>query len=157
MSTQKIEPDLENLEFQDVDGIFTYNCQLTLPISRKKVHVFFGTDSQDRLPTFSQKQFLQHVIDNFHEILLSISNELPSEIAASKDKLSYVKEQFDLYTLGIPLKIDSNPQWDLSMKNRADKQRLLANFANMTPVKVWFESLSPKSLILRILFKLLKI
>lgn len=53
------DPELGKLEFQDLEGMFSYNCKLTLPISAKKVEIFFETDSVDNSPTIAQKKFLQ--------------------------------------------------------------------------------------------------
>ncbi len=155
MPMQKSDPDLGVLEFQDVEGLLSYNCKMTLPISRKQVEIFFETNSIDKLPSSTQKKFLQYVVDNYNKVLLLMIDEFPKEIDFfGNDKLSFLLEKFDLDTLGIPLNIEEAPQWDLSLINCSDKSiSVLANFDNMQPKKVWVEKIPKRPLLLSSLLK----
>ncbi|MEJ0102998.1 MAG: hypothetical protein WDO19_10755 [Bacteroidota bacterium] len=152
-----IDPDLGPLEFSDILGKLTYSCQVKLPIFRKEVDIFFETDSKDRLPTNVQKRFLKQLFDNYDKILESITSAPLAEFQnMSKDKVRLLKEEFDLSTLGIPLEIENNPKWNLSLLNRMDKSMsLLSNFDNMIPTAVWIEKETKRSSFARLLLKLL--
>lgn len=143
-----IDPELGKLEFTDIEGMMSYDCKMTLPISRKQVEFFFETNSVDNHPTTAQKQFLQNVISDFNKILETIASE-------TGKKQQELEEQYDLDTLGIPSKIELRPKWDLSLLHRQNKSiSLLANFEGMNPIKVWFEQEPKKPFILKLFFKI---
>lgn len=149
------DPELGILNFREIEGSCAYEFRMSHPISRIKVSVSFYTDSRDRLPTFSQKQFLQRIIDNFHEVVNSISNAFPDQESAMHDKLSFADGQFDLSTIGIPLDTGNDLKWDISFCHHKEKARaILANFENMSPVKVWLENVPPLPLFIRVLLRI---
>ena len=120
------------------------------------MNVFFETDSEYRLPTSAQKQFLQFLVHNFNNIQYAIASELPAEVKMTGiDNVSVLQEQFDLDTLGIPLNVDNSPKWDLSLINRNDRSvSLLSNFENLTLVKILVEKASRRPFLLNLLNKI---
>jgi hypothetical protein len=149
------DTDLGTLESTDIEGMLSYNCKVTLPISEKQVEIFFETNSINTLPTTTQKQFLQSLIDNYKNILRAITSVLHNEGTAAIDKRQELEEQFDLDTVGVPFNVERNPKWDLSMLSRRDKSMsLLANFEGMEPIKVWIENAPKKPFLLKLLLKI---
>ena len=132
---------LGEFDFQNEEGLLTYNCKATLPISKKQVEIFFETDSSANLPTYNQKQFLNKIINNFDNVLIAISIELSGDGKSNITKKKEIDENYDLITIGIPLNVIDNIFWDLSMENKRNKSTaLLANFDGMKPIKVWIEN-----------------
>src|SRR6185312_9626088 len=116
MQIRRFDPDLGLLEYQDIEGLSSYNCKVTLPISKKQVEIFFETTSKDRLPSVEQKKFIQHVVDDYNSILLSLVPVLPNEIKVSEqNKKSFLRDQFDLDTMGVAINVKVNGRWDLSL------------------------------------------
>lgn len=143
-----IDPEFGKLEFTDIEGMLSYDCKMTLPISRKQVEIFFETNHIDNHPTTAQKQFLQNVISNFKKILEAIASE-------TGDKQQELEEQYDLDTLGIPLNIENKLKWDLSLLNRQNKAiSLLANFEGMNPIKVRFEQAPKRPFLLKLFLRI---
>lgn len=156
MKISKRDIDLGLMEFSEVEGSFTYSFQMNHSVSRKKVSVFFETDSPDRLPTVSQKQFLQMIIDSFHQVRNDISKAFPDDSNEAKEKLNFEDGQYELSTLGIPLNIDKDPKWDLSFQHGQDKSRfLLCSFEGMSAVNVWLEVEAARPFLLKILLKII--
>ncbi|MBB1286385.1 hypothetical protein HRH25_18520 [Flavisolibacter sp. BT320] len=155
MSKIIIDPELGKLEFQDVEGMLSYNCKLTLPVSTKQVEVFFETDSVENLPTKAQKRFLQHLVEQYNTVIGSIASNLPNEVEITGDKCQELKEKFYLDTVGIPVYVEGEAKWDLSLVSRQVKSMsLLANFAGMRPIKVWVEQAPKRPLLLKLLLKM---
>lgn len=155
MSKVIIDPELGKLEFQDIEGMLSYNCKLTLPVSTKLVEVFFETDSVEKLPTKAQKQFLQHLVEQYNNVIGSIASNLPDEVETTSDKCQELKEKFDLDTVGIPVYVEGEARWDLSLVNRQVKSiSLLANFEGMKPIKVWVEQAPKRPLLLKLFLKM---
>ncbi|MCW3075364.1 MAG: hypothetical protein JWP69_2433 [Flaviaesturariibacter sp.] len=150
------DSDLGELEFQDFEGDLSYSCEKVLPISEKKVHIFFKTNSFGILPSKLQKQFLQQIIENYDKILGSIELKIPDNLFGTLSEKPFgLREKYDLVTLGIPLNT-INPKWDLSLVNKQDNAtHLLSNFEGTTCIRVWKEIAPKRPLYLRILLKLI--
>jgi hypothetical protein len=155
MSKLITDPELGKLEFQDVEGMLSYNCILTLPISTKQVEIFFETDSVDNSPTIPQKKFLQSLVEQYDSVLSVIASNLPDEVRTEGDEHQELREQFDLNTVGIPLNVETNANWDLSLLSRQIKNMsLLANFEGMKPIKVWVEQAPKRPFLLKLFLKI---
>ena len=126
----------------------SYDCKVTLPISRKQVKISFETNHIDNHPTTAQRQFLQDVINNFEKILKAIASE-------TGDEQQELEERYDLYTLGIPLNTEIKPKCDLSLLNRQNQAIfLLANFEGMRPIKVWYEQEPNRPILVKLFLKI---
>lgn len=153
MSKTITDPELGKLKFQEVEGMLSYSCKLTLPGSTKQVDIFFDTDSVENTPTLAQKQFLQRIVEQYNDVLDSIASNLPEDIASHKPH--ELKENFELDTVGIPHHVEENAKWDLSLINRTEKNMiLLAKFEGMKPIKVWTGQTTQRPFLLKLLLKI---
>lgn len=95
------------------------------------------------------------MVERYDDVLDVIASNLPDEVRTAGNERQELKDKFDLDTVGIPLNVEGNAKWDLSLLRRQVKtMSLLANFEGMKPIKVWVEQAPKRPFLLRLLLKI---
>jgi len=95
------------------------------------------------------------LVEQYDNVLNSIASNLPDEVEIAGDKRQELKEKFDLNTIGIPLNVEGNVKWDLSLLSlQVKSMSLLANFEEMKPIKVWTEQAPKRPFLLKLFLKI---
>jgi hypothetical protein len=131
------DPELGTLSFAEYRDITTYSCRLTLPISAKKVDIFFDTISKEHLPTDQQKRFLKSIVDNYD----SVTEKAVDVISATTAHLNFqyktiMKSELLPVSLIIPQVDTDNFKWDMTFEVAAWKD---------TSIIVYFDKFTPLS------------
>ena len=135
------DAEFGTLAFADYGDTASYSCKLTLPISSKKVDVFFDTTSKEHLPTDLQKQFFRSILDNYDH-LVADAIPLISAKAAYENLNIKTADNWGLRPVSLIVpQIDTGTyKWDITFEVKCLKNIFfIVYFDQFTPLSTTIE------------------
>lgn len=142
------DPELGQISFDEYGDTGSYSCKLALPISSKKVEVFFDTPSKEYLPTDQQKQFLKSIIkyyDSLTEKTIPIISTTEAKPYLGNEIID--KSQLQPVSILIPQVDTGSFKWDMTFTITSAKDIfIIVFFDNLTPLSSIIEKDEKKPL-----------
>jgi len=135
------DAEFGTFSFADYGDTASYSCKLTLPISLRKVDVFFDTTSKGHLPTDQQKQFFKSIIENYERL---VAKAIPLiSVTAAHQNLNIKtidKSTLQPVSLIVPQIDIGTYKWDITFEVTSLKTSFfIVYFDQFTPLSVTIE------------------
>jgi hypothetical protein len=129
------------LSFVDYGDTTSYSCSLTLPISSKKVDIFFDTTSKEHLPTEQQKQFFKSIVANYNNIIEKVA-PITLETLTHSDLKEKTIDRMNLQPVSfiIPQVDTGDFSWDMAFETTSLKDTfIIVYFDHFIPLSSMIE------------------